>query len=313
MTGRAAGPVRPPSLRRGARVAVIAPGSRILDTDALEAGLARLRRMGLEPVEGPHLRSARGDLAGTDRERAADLAWALGDPGIDAVWAARGGWGTLRTLDALGRLDLPDRPRWVAGFSDLTPLLDRLVERGWICLHAPTVCALAGPRRHVASDLSGWLLEGRRRAVLEVGRSRCLVGGRAAGRLTGGCLSLIAAVAGTPWAPDLSGAIVLLEDVGEPPYRIDRMLWQLRGAGMLGGVRGLAFGQFTACGAPAGRPSRSLRAVLADHARALGVPALAGIPVGHGPRSRAVPLGAHATLDADRARLVVTCPAPARR
>ncbi len=302
-------PRRPASLRSGSKVAVIAPGSAIVDRDALRAGLARLEALGLVPVAGRHLDARHGDLAGTDAQRAADLAWALTAADIDAVWAARGGWGTARALERLGRIRLPPRPRWVVGFSDLTPLLNRLAGRGWITLHGPVVCDLAQPGRFVARDLSGWLFGDRRETELEVRISGRLRAGHARGRLAGGCLSLLAAVTGTSLAPDLRGTILLLEEVGEAPYRVDRMLWQLRAGGMLAGVRALAFGQMTRCTVAAGRRSRSVRTVLREHADALQVPALAGLPIGHGRRTRAVPIGADAELDGGRGRLIVRAPA----
>ena len=190
----------------------------------------------------------------------------------------------------------------------MTPLLGRLVERGWVTLHGPVVCDLGVRGRFLVGDLRRWLIDGRRRGELHAARMSCLVPGRARGRLAGGCLSVIAASVGTPFAPRLEGTVVLIEEVAEAPYRIDRLLWQLRASGLLSGVRALVFGQMTRCRPAAGRPSRSLREVLLAHAEALGVPAVSGLPVGHGARTRAVPLGADAEVDARRGRVVVRLP-----
>jgi muramoyltetrapeptide carboxypeptidase len=130
--------------------------------------------------------------------------------------------------------------------------------------------------------------------------------------LAGGCLTLLAALAGTPWQPRLEGAVVFVEEVREAPYRVDRLLWQLRASGMLGGVAGLVFGQFRGCAPEAGRPSRELREVLREHAKAVGAPALAGIPAGHGPRSRVLHMGYTAELDAGRGVLRLAAPPAAR-
>jgi muramoyltetrapeptide carboxypeptidase len=290
--------VIPPPIRSGARIAVVAPGSRV-PREALDAGLKRLRAWGLEPVEGRHARAGLGDLAGEDAARAEDLIWAMEQPGFDAVWAARGGWGTSRLLSRVDVAAWRRDPRWLIGFSDLSALQAALLDAGIASLHAPLVADLARAERFVESDLRRWIGGVPASLAFRPGRRRVLVPGRALGRLAGGCLSVLAALAGTAWQPDFAGAIVLLEEVGEAPYRVDRMLWQLRCSGALDGVAGLALGQFEGCRPAAGRPSRPLREILADHAAELGVPALAGIPAGHGRRARALPLGFDAELDAE--------------
>ncbi len=286
----------PPPVPPGGRIAVVAPGSSLRDPDAVRAGMRRLAGWGYEPVPGRFLFSRQGDLAGRDPERLADLAWALTDPSIDAAWAARGGWGTARLLSGLDFGGLVRRPRWLIGFSDLTSLQLALFQRGVASWYAPTVADLADPRRFGAADLRAMLASPQAPRTL---RGRAIPGSRkrVAGPLAGGCLSLLAAAAGTPWQPDLRGAVVFLEEVGEAPYRVDRLLWQVRAAGMLDGIAGLALGQFTACNPLPGRASRPLSAVLREHVEALGVPALSGLPIGHGPRARAVPIGYRATLD----------------
>lgn len=283
----------PPAIPRGARIAVVSPGSRPRDPDAVSRGLERLAAWGYEPAPGRSLFAKCGDLAGPDDARLADLLAALTDPTVSAVWAARGGWGTARLLGGLDLDRLAQRPRWLIGFSDLTSLQLALFDRRVCSWYAPVVADLADPRRFVASDLRAMLAEPH--AAREF-RARTLVPGRAEGPLAGGCLSLLAASAGTPWQPDLRGAVVFLEEVGEAPYRVDRLLWQVRAAGILDRIAGLAFGQFVDCVAPPGRASRSLNAILGEHARELGIPAVSGLPVGHGPRSRALPIGFHARL-----------------
>ena len=297
----------PPRVPRGGRIAVVAPGSSLRDPDAVRAGMKRLASWGYEPVPGPSLYARAGDLAGRDCERLADLTWALTDPSIDAVWAARGGWGTARLLPGLDLRALARCPRWLIGFSDLTSLQLALCLHGIPSWYAPVVADLADRRRHVASDLQAMLAAP---GALRTLRGRGLPGParRAVGPLVGGCLSLLAAATGTPWQPDLRGAVVFFEEVGEAPYRVDRMLWQLRAAGVFEGIAGLALGQFTACDPPPGRASRPLSAVLREHAEALGVPALMGLPIGHGPRARAVPIGYRAMLDPRAGTLVLRPP-----
>lgn len=298
-----------PRLAWGARIAVIAPASRV-DGEVLGRGLARLRSWGFQPVLGSHVLDGHGDLAGRDEARAADLEWALGEAGIDAVWAARGGWGTARTLAALPEVRLDRARRWVLGSSDVTVLLNALAMRGVCALHAPMVVDLADPSRFVARGLRAFLAAPR--APLEVcagsASSSTLVRGKASGWLAGGNLTTLAAAIGTPFAPKFSGAIVILEDINEAPYRVDRLLWQLRQSGALAAVHGLVFGQFTRCVPAPGRASRSLRDVIRAHASALGVPAAMGFPVGHGRKTHAVPLGYSALLDASRGILRLRAP-----
>lgn len=300
----------PAPLAPGARIAVIAPGSAVRRA-AVEAGMDVLRGWGYEPVAGAHLFARDGDLAGADEGRAQDVEWAFTEPGLDAVWAARGGWGTPRLLERLDPAALARSRRWLLGFSDVTALQAVLLQHGLASAYAPLVAELADPRRAGPADLRALLARPAAPRVFRPGTRRALAPGRAAGPLSGGCLTLLAWLAGTPWQPDLRGTVVFLEEVAEAPYRIDRMLWQLRAAGMLDGIAGLALGHFTNCKPPQGRPSRTLAAVLAEHAGALGVPVLAGIPAGHGPRPRALPLGFTAHLDADAGTLRLE-PPPAR-
>lgn len=298
-----------PRLVRGARIAVVAPASRV-NGEVLERGLARLRSWGFDPVLGSHVMDGYGDLAGRDEARAADLEWALGAAGIDAVWAARGGWGTARTLAAFPKVSLGRVRRWVLGSSDLTVLLNALAMRGVCALHAPMVVDLADPSRFVAHALRGFLAAPRSSLEVRAGSasSSTLVRGKASGWLAGGNLTTLAAAIGTPFAPEFSGAIVILEDVNEAPYRVDRLLWQLRESGALAAVHGLVFGQFTRCVPAPGRSSRSLREIVRAHAMALGVPAAMGFPFGHGRKTHATPLGYAAHLDASRGILRLRAP-----
>lgn len=297
----------PPALAAGARVALIAPAGPLRGEEDVARGVANARAMGWEPVVGAHVLRREGYLAGHDGERLADLNAALADDAVDGIWCLRGGYGAMRLLPALDGAALARRPKALIGFSDITALHAALGERaGLVTFHGP-VARGALPERSACSL---------RAAVAEQANgcghaadARVLRAGQAHGVLAGGNLALLAALAGTPYAPRLDGAILVLEDVNEAVYRVDRMLRQLVLAGMLRGCRALVFGQCTDCPAERDDGARTLDEVLAELADELGVPCLAGVPVGHVDEQWTVPLGATATLDAAARRLDVE-PAP---
>lgn len=297
----------PAALSPGARIAVVAPGS-VVDRKAVRKGMQVLRSWGYQPVAGQHLFARHGDLAGVDDLRLADLDWAFGSREIDAVWAARGGWGTARLLDRLPK-HVGRRARWLFGFSDLTALQSFLLDRGLASWYAPLIADLARPQRFVARDVQRALAQPQQERVFRPGARGVLVSGTADGPLAGGCLAVLASLAGTPWQPRFKGSVLFLEEVHEAPYRVDRMLWQLDRSGMLRDVAGLAFGQFVECKPGRGRSSRRLRAVLKEHSQRLGLPSMTGIPVGHGSKSRMLPLGFDARLDTKRGVLTLKPPA----
>jgi muramoyltetrapeptide carboxypeptidase len=254
-------------------------------------------------VVGEHALARHGYLAGTDEERARDLNASLSDDTIHGIWCLRGGYGAMRLLGAIDVDALRRRPKAIIGYSDITALHAALGE-------AAQVVTFHGPTARGA--LSNFSRDSLARAVVQQSDpcgaapdARILRSGRAQGRLVGGNLSLLASLAGTPYAPDYTGAILVLEDVGEQTYRIDRMLRQLELGGALGRVAGIVFGHFTEGTESGDATSRALDDVLREYADAAGVPAIAGAPVGHVHDQWTVPLGALAELDADRRTLRV--------
>ena len=292
---------RPPRLRKGDRVGIVAPSGPV-PGDRLERGLTVLRDWGLEPVVGLHVLTPHpqlAHLASADEHRIRDFEEAWCDPSLAAVISARGGYGTQRILD---RLDW-DRlraagPKVFVGYSDLTVLHEAMAQRLELAtLHGPMTATLSfiedePTREHLRRSLFT------PEEVLEIGptaATRTVVPGQARGVTIGGNLSLLAAELGTPHArASAAGAIVLLEDIDQPPYSLDRLLTQLLRSGWFEGVAGIALGSWTACGDP-----EEVSTVLRERLEPLGVPLVEELGFGHGPSTPTLPLGVPAVLDAD--------------
>ncbi|RIV38070.1 S66 peptidase family protein [Micromonospora radicis] len=275
-------------------------------------GVELLTGWGLRPVPAPNVYARHGYLAGTDALRAADLNTAFADPAVRGVICTRGGYGAQRVVDAIDMAAVRRDPKVVAGFSDITALQLALWRGARLAgVHGPGA-AWRDERTPLASAESlHAALTTTEPVTVRAAESEetfaVRVAGRAVGRLLGGNLCLVVASLGTPDMPDLTGAVLLLEDVQEPPYKVDRMLTQLRRAGALDGLAGVAVGQFTDC---ADGWEVSVADVLTERLGELGVPVLGGLPIGHGPGQLSVPVGTRAVLDADAGTLSV---APAVR
>lgn len=289
--------VTPPLLGAGSLVAIVAPAGPLRGEADLACAIANARSLGWEPVPGAHVLERSGYFAGTDAQRLRDLDHAFGDADIDGVWCARGGYGVMRLLEQIDYAALRRRPRALIGFSDITALHAAVgIRAGLVTYHGPTARA----------PLSVFSRDSLERAVVRGGDpcgpaplARVLSPGRARGLLRGGNLALLASLAGTPFAPPLDGAILVLEDVHEPVYRLDRMLQQLLLAGMLRGCRAILGGQFTDCAEESDDGSRRIDDVLAEFAGILGIPCIAGAPIGHVEEQWTLPLGREAEMIAE--------------
>ena len=275
--------------------------------DRVGRGIELLTQWGLEVQLGPHVFDRTGYLAGTDDDRLADLALALGDPRVHSTPRTRGGYGVQRIVDRLDLAAARDDPKVVLGFSDITALQLALWRSArLVTVHGPGAAWLAertGPES--AQSLRNALMSTQPSVVAardDEETSPLRAGDRATGPLLGGNLCLLTATLGTRDMPDLRGAILLVEDVNEPPYKVDRMLTQLRRAGALTGLAGVAVGQFTGC---ADDWPVSIVDVLWEHLGALHVPVLGGLPIGHGHDQLTVALGAPAVLDVATGTLTV--------
>lgn len=305
-------PVVPPPLAPGARVALVAPAGPLRGPGDVAQAEANCRALGWEPRVAPHALARAHYFAGDDAARLADLNAALADPTVDAVWCLRGGYGAMRLLPHVDWDALARRPRPVIGFSDVTALHAGAAAR------VPRLVTFHGPTAR--ATLPDFARASLARALGHAGDpcgpapgARTLRAGTARGRLAGGNLALLAALCGTRWLPSFAGALVVLEDVNEPVYRLDRMLRQLLLAGALDGCAGIVAGQFTHCPEPCDDDGRrSVAEVVAEAAEALGVPAVLGVPVGHVDAQWTLPLGAEAELVADAGAVALHVAWPAR-
>jgi muramoyltetrapeptide carboxypeptidase len=250
-----------------------------------------------------------GFLAGSDQRRADQLTRALQEGDTRAVWCIRGGYGTARLLRLLDLPRLRRHPKLLVGFSDVTALLAQLARPGgFVTIHGPVITQLSRLPGTDLRWLEALLFGTRAPGRVPLGRTRTLVPGTADGRLVAGNLSILASLAGTRFAPDLGGALLCLEDVGEQAYRLDRLLWQLASAGLLRRCRGIVVGELVGC-KPEGTGPHSARRVLERAVAALGLPALSGAAFGHGGRNVALPVGVRARLDAGARTLTLLEPA----
>ena len=301
--------VRPSRLGPGSRVAVVAPSGPIVE-ERLQAGLDILRGWDLDPVVAPHVLDTQGELgylAGSDADRAADLQRAWCDPSVDAVLCARGGYGAQRMVDLLDWAAMRAAgPKVFVGFSDVTTLHQAFATRlGLVTLYGPAAAGVDFVKNTLAQEHLRATLFAPETVRTLTSRGPALVPGRARGVTLGGCLSLLATDLGTPHARSgARGGLLLVEDVGEQPYRVDRMLTQLLRTGWLDGVQGIALGSWAGCG-----PYDVLRTVLADRLGGLGVPVVEQFGFGHCEGALTMPFGVSAELDADAGTLTLDEPA----
>jgi muramoyltetrapeptide carboxypeptidase len=287
------------------RIGIVAPAGPV-DPARLATGVDWLRGLGCSVTVDPAVLEVHGHLAGTDAARANALQAALCDPDLDLVLAARGGFGCARILPLLDYDRIAARRPLLAGYSDLTALQMALLARcGLASLHSPMAATEMGPALDTTSRESllvfltaGW--NGQQQDVA-LGPEDVLVPGRAEGWLAGGNLSVLTSLAGTPYLPDLTGAVMLLEDYGEYPFRVDRHLCQLRNAGLLDRLAGVVLGHFAACeDEDPGKSTFTVDQLLEQYLAPLGIPVFRHIPFGHQAPRLTLPVGGRVLLDSSR-------------
>jgi muramoyltetrapeptide carboxypeptidase len=301
--------VKPRALAAGARIGLIAPSGSAIALERVDVARAAIEELGFEVVEGRSCRAVHGYLAGSDELRAQDMNGFFADGTIDGIFCLKGGYGTPRILDRLDYATIRDHPKAFVGYSDITGThlaLGR--ECGLVTFHGPMPHAEKLPAWDELSRtrLLDCLGPGGGRGVIENPDGRplvCLNAGRAQGRLVGGNLSLLAATMGTPWELDTRGRILFIEDIGERPYRVDRMLTQLRLAGKLDAAAGFVIGDWNDCVPEEGKKTLSLDTVIEEILLTTGKPVLANLAAGHCSPNLMLPLGVEVELDAAALRL----------
>jgi muramoyltetrapeptide carboxypeptidase len=292
--------IQPSSLKLGDTISIVAPASPIEQRDGLERGIATLEKMGFRVQFDERIFQSSRYLAGNDSSRAEELMRVFEDPSVKAIIALRGGYGCARLIPLLMERRLRHNPKIFMGFSDLTTLHLFFLRRfGWITIHGPmaTSPALGNISADQEKHLVSLLTDPNYRPTLSFPQLETLAPGEAEGVLTGGCLSMIAASIGTAYEIKTEGRILFIEDQGEPPYRIDRMLTHLHLANKLQRLAGLLLGRFRDCEPTRGNYTAmdTLREILLK----LKVPAIANFPAGHGEVNWAIPLGIKVQINAD--------------
>lgn len=313
--------IRPPRLEAGDTVGIVAPASATFQSMDVTIARESLEALGLKVRIGAHLLARHGYLAGSDEERAADINEFFLDTAVKGIFAIRGGWGSSRVLPYLDYDAIRRNPKVVIGYSDITALhLAIQAKTGLVTFHGPNGMGRwdewsLGYFKRVLFGGEAVLMENpselsdRNALTPTEHRTQTITPGSARGRLLGGNLTVLTAILGSPYVPSFDGAILFLEDVGEDLYRIDRMLTQLKLAGVLSRIHGLVFGTCAECEPGEGFASLTLEEILADHVEPLDVPAWFGAMIGHQMPQWTVPVGIEAEIDAVKATIRLLSPA----
>ncbi|MEO6236760.1 MAG: LD-carboxypeptidase [Vicinamibacterales bacterium] len=311
--------LRPKRLAQGDTVALVSPANATFNTVDLQIARESLEALGFKVRQGPHMMERHGYLAGADKARAEDINKAFADTSVAAVHAIRGGWGSARLLPYLDYDTIRRNPKVLIGYSDITALLLAIhAKTGLITFHGPIGLGRWDPysleyyrrvlfngEKVTYANKQGISTE--RNALTQVEfRTQTITPGKARGRLLGGNLTVLTTILGSPYLPDWDDAILFCEDVHEDLYRVDRMLTQLKLAGVLGRIKGFVFGGCSECGPGDGNyGALTLEEIFADHIKPLGVAAWQGAMIGHAQPQWTLPEGAQVEIDATAATMTL--------
>ncbi|MFC3196372.1 LD-carboxypeptidase [Parapedobacter deserti] len=307
--------IYPPLIRRGDTIGIITPSSALVDDEGYSIADANFMQLGLKVKWGRHVGKKHGFLAGKDEERMTDLHEMFADPQIKAIICLRGGSGAARLLDRLDYDLIARNPKIFLGYSDITAFHQAIhTQTGLITFHGPV--ANSPWTAMVTDQFEQLFFEGK---ALDYGRLRrkssatgvnrdvihTIYPGVAEGKLMGGNLTVLTGIAGSKYYPDFEDSILFLEDIGEQPYRIDRMFSQLALSGALQKIRGFIFGKCSDCEAKNPKNSLTLEQILDDYIKPLGIPAYQGALIGHIDEQFILPVGARVRIDADQGSITV--------
>jgi muramoyltetrapeptide carboxypeptidase len=296
-------PIRPPRLEPGDTIGIVAPASPF-DADLFDEGIKTLESMGYRTYVPDDLFERNGYLAGSDGHRIDIFHRLWADSKIRAIVCARGGYGSMRLLPFLDFSLIQKNPKIIFGLSDISALLSAIYSKtGLVTFHGPMITTLANAPLETREAMIAAISPHQPHKV-EMNNGTKIRSGSASGRICGGNLNTLNHLMGTPFAPDFRGHLLFLEDRGEKPYRIDRMLTQMKHADCFQNLAGLILGNFIDCGSP-----QEIIRIFTDAFDDVSIPIVAGCEAGHGKQNLTIPLGLEATLDADNCRLSYHQPA----
>ncbi|BAY49899.1 peptidase U61 LD-carboxypeptidase A [Scytonema sp. HK-05] len=313
--------LKPKRLQPGSVVGIVSPAGATFIREELNIVIDAVKGLGLVPRLAPHLLERYGYLAGKDKDRAADINQFFSDSSVAAILPIRGGWGCSRMLPYLDYQRIRQNPKILVGFSDITALILGLnAQTNLVTFHGPN--GLSSWRTTQTDYFRRVLFSGETvtfqnqkdgddsdRLMQVKYRVQTITSGKAKGRLIGGNLSVLSAIVGSPYLPNLNGAILFLEDTHENIYRIDRMMTHLKIAGLFDKLAGFVFGQCSDCSPDADYASLTLEEVLWDHIKPLGIPAYNGAMIGHIENVLTLPIGLQVEIDADAGTIRMLEPA----
>ena len=314
--GRRKKTIKPNRLKKGDTIGLITPGSYI-DDDGLEKAVNNLESLGFQVKLAKNIRAERGFTAGSDAERIADLHSMFADTQVTGVWCARGGYGCGRLLPSINYKLIKKNPKVLIGFSDITALLQAVYkETRLVGFHGPV--GSSDFTDYTKEYLTKVLIEPQENLTIALAKENktlaekdsvyqtaTIRGGIATGKLVGGNLSLLTPLAGTKYQPNIKGKLLFIEEIGEAPYRIDRMLTQLRQSYPLKSAAGIILGVFRGCEMKEGSRSLSLMETLKDRLGDLNIPVFYGASIGHIANNMTLPIGVKAQLDANTGEIVL--------
>jgi muramoyltetrapeptide carboxypeptidase len=288
----------PPCITKGDTIGLVAPAGPIINKSNFSAGIRILEKKGFNVTYNRHLLNTRGYLAGSDRERADEFNRLWSDPAVKGLVAARGGYGSMRMLDLIDMKQIRKNPKILVGFSDLTVLLTAIsLKTGLVTYHGPVVTTLASIDKQSQTSFFN-VLAGKTPELIQPARVTTVKGGRARGILLGGNLTTLVHMIGTPYELPWQDAILFIEDIGESPYRLDRLLTHLDRANRLQKIKGLILGTFSDDTRKENKEmQRAVHKRILELLEKYDIPVWANFPAGHSRRNLTLPVGAEVEMD----------------